>query len=67
VHKTSGSTDLDQDRSHNEVNEVTDITETTGAAWPMPVHDAAWQVLETRRTTPGTKSPRKPSRLAGDS
>ena len=31
--KTSGSTDLDQDRTHNRVNEITDISETVGAAW----------------------------------
>jgi len=37
--KTSGSTDLDQDRTHNKVNEVTDITETTGTAWVTPAQD----------------------------
>jgi hypothetical protein len=41
LQKTSGSTDLDQDRTHNEVNETTDITETTGPAWVTPVHDRA--------------------------
>ncbi len=41
VQKTSGTTDLDQDRTHSKVNEVTDITETTGPAWATPVHDAA--------------------------
>jgi RHS repeat-associated protein len=39
--KTSGTTDLDQDRTHNEVNEITDISETTGTAWATPVHDRA--------------------------
>ena len=39
--KTSGTTDLDQDRTHNEVNEIVDISETTGTAWATPVHDRA--------------------------
>ena len=37
--KTSGSTDLDQDRTCNKVNEITDITETTGTAWVTPAQD----------------------------
>ncbi len=37
--KTSGSTDLNQDRTHNDVNEITGITETVGTAWIDPVHD----------------------------
>lgn len=41
LQKTSGSTDLDQDRTHNKVNEISDITETTGTAWATPVHDRA--------------------------
>ncbi len=41
VQKTSGSTDLNQDRTHNEVDETTNITETTGTAWITPAHDAA--------------------------
>ena len=64
--KTSGSTDLDQDRTHNEVNEITDITETIGTAWATPVHDRAGNMtsvpkpsslaeqLDARRGTPGT-------------
>ncbi len=39
--KSSGSTDLDQDRTHNDVNEITGISETTGTAWIDPVHDRA--------------------------
>ena len=39
--KTSGSTDLNQDRTHNPVNEITGITETAGTAWVDPVHDKA--------------------------
>ena len=39
IQKTSGNTDLDQERTHNEVNELTNITETTGTAWITPVQD----------------------------
>ena len=41
LQKTSGTTNLDQDRTHNKVNEISDITETTGTAWATPVHDRA--------------------------
>ncbi len=41
IQKTSGGTDLDQSRTHNKVNETTDITETVGAAWATPAHDQA--------------------------
>ena len=41
LQKTSGSTDLNQDRTHNPVNEITGITETAGTAWVDPVHDKA--------------------------
>jgi len=41
VQKTSGTTDLDQERTHNEVNEITAITATTGTNWADPVHDRA--------------------------
>ena len=35
-----GVTDaLNQDRTHNQVNEITDITESVGAAWPTPAYD----------------------------
>jgi len=39
VQKTSGTTDLNQSRTHNEVNEITDITETVGDSWITPTHD----------------------------
>jgi RHS repeat-associated protein len=39
VQKTSGTTDLNQSRVVNEVNEITDISETTGPSWVTPVHD----------------------------
>jgi RHS repeat-associated protein len=45
VQKTSGSTDLDQDRTHNDVNEITDISKTTGTAWATPVHDRAGNMM----------------------
>ena len=41
LQKTSGSTDSNQDRTHNPVNEITAITETVGTAWVDPVHDKA--------------------------
>jgi RHS repeat-associated protein len=41
LQKTSGTTDLNQDRAHNPVNEITGITETVGTAWVDPVHDRA--------------------------
>jgi hypothetical protein len=41
VQKTTGNIDLDQDRTHDKANEITDITEDPGTAWATPVHDAA--------------------------
>ncbi len=41
LQKTSGSTVLDQEHTHNEVNEITGISETTGTAWVDPAHDRA--------------------------
>jgi len=41
VQKISGSTQLNQSRTHNAVNEVTNITETVGPAWATPAHDRA--------------------------
>ena len=40
---TDGDTtdDLEQDRTHNDANEITAITATTGANWVDPTHDAA--------------------------
>ena len=42
------STDLDHDRTHNKVNETTDIDETTGPAWVTPVHDRAGNMTTAR-------------------
>jgi YD repeat-containing protein len=39
VTKTSGTTDLDHNRTHNAANELTAISTTTGPAWVAPVHD----------------------------
>ncbi|MEZ6049199.1 MAG: RHS repeat-associated core domain-containing protein [Planctomycetaceae bacterium] len=39
--KTSGSTDLDQTRTVNDANEISNITESTGPAWVTPAYDAA--------------------------
>ena len=39
VQKTSGSTDLEQGRTHNPVNEITAITAATGTDWADPEHD----------------------------
>ncbi|MHB8970832.1 MAG: RHS repeat domain-containing protein, partial [Pirellulaceae bacterium] len=53
LQKTSGSTDLNQDRTHNPVNEITGITETVGTAWVDPVHDKAGNMT----TLPKPSSP----------
>lgn len=39
--KANGATDLAQSRTHNPVNEITDITTSVGTVWPDPVQDAA--------------------------
>ena len=54
--KTSGSTDLDQDRAHNKVNEITDITETVGDAWATPVHDRAGNMTSAPKPSSPTGS-----------
>ena len=53
LQKTSGSTDLNQDRTHNPVNEISGITETVGTAWVDPVHDQAGNMT----TLPKPSSP----------
>ncbi|HAV63026.1 MAG TPA: hypothetical protein DCY13_11755, partial [Verrucomicrobiales bacterium] len=40
LQKVNGTTTLNQNRTHNKVNEITDITETVGTAWPTPTQDA---------------------------
>ncbi len=39
VTKSSGTTTLDQNRTHNKANEITGITTNTGTAWTVPVED----------------------------
>ncbi len=41
VTKTSGTTDLNQSRAHNKVNEIGAVSETAGPAWVDPAHDQA--------------------------
>jgi hypothetical protein len=33
------SDDLTQTRSHNQANEITEISETVGGSWPTPSYD----------------------------
>jgi RHS repeat-associated protein len=53
VKKSSGMTDLDQFRTVNDVNEIVDITETTGPSWVTPGYDAAGSMT----TIPNPGSP----------
>jgi hypothetical protein len=39
--KTSGTTDLNQGRASNTVNEITNINASTGSIWVTPLYDAA--------------------------
>jgi RHS repeat-associated protein len=39
--RVAGTTTLNQNRAHSKVNEITNITESTGPAWPTPGYDAA--------------------------
>ncbi len=39
--RVAGTTTLNQNRTHSTVNEITNITEITGPAWPTPGYDAA--------------------------
>jgi len=38
---TSGTADLNQSRTANKVNEITNLTESTGPTWVVPAYDAA--------------------------
>jgi RHS repeat-associated protein len=38
--------DLERNRDHNEVNEITDIDETTGPSWATPSHDKVGNLIE---------------------
>jgi len=39
--RTAGTTDLNQSRTSNKVNEITAISESTGPSWVTPAYDAA--------------------------
>ncbi|MDZ7620078.1 MAG: hypothetical protein U1E05_24005, partial [Patescibacteria group bacterium] len=43
--QTDSAAALDQTRTHNGVNEVTDIAETVGRVWASPTHDRAGNML----------------------
>jgi RHS repeat-associated protein len=45
VTKTTGTTDLNQTRTSNTVNEITGITESVGTSWPDPTYDAAGNTI----------------------
>ena len=53
---TDGDTtdDLEQDRTHNDANEITAITATTGANWVDPTYDAAGNMIT--GPTPGAET-----------
>src|SRR5205085_1679102 len=40
VTKTTGTTDLNQTRTSNTVNEVSNITQSVGTLWTIPAYDA---------------------------
>ena len=53
VSKASGTTDLNQTRTANRVNEITNITESTGPTWIVPSYDDAGNTI----TMPQPASP----------
>jgi RHS repeat-associated protein len=53
VTKASGTTTLNQSRTANTVNEITNITESTGPTWVTPAYDAAGNTI----TMPQPASP----------
>ena len=42
--KVNGTTTLDQNRTHNVVNEITNISTATGTVWPTPVQNAVGNI-----------------------
>ncbi|QOV87556.1 RHS repeat-associated core domain-containing protein [Humisphaera borealis] len=52
VTKASGTTDLNQARASNTVNQITGITETTGPSWIDPAYDAAGNTTTFPQPTP---------------
>ena len=51
-----GSWDLNQDRTANKVNEITDVTETTGPSWVTPAYDAAGNMTTIPQSADPTSS-----------
>ena len=45
VTAASGTTNLNQTRTNNTVNEITNITESTGPTWIVPAYDAAGNMI----------------------
>jgi RHS repeat-associated protein len=45
ITKASGTTTLNQSRTANKVNEITNITESTGPTWIVPAYDAAGNTI----------------------
>ena len=56
VTKTAGTTDLNQSRTTNDVNEITNITETTGPSWATPSFDTAGNMTTIPKPTTLTTS-----------
>lgn len=44
--KVSGTTTLNQNRTHNKANEATGISTTTGTAWPTPTQNAVGNMTQ---------------------
>jgi YD repeat-containing protein len=47
---------LDHDRSHNEANEITGITTTTGPSWIEPAYDDAGNMTEAPSARDGVQN-----------
>jgi RHS repeat-associated protein len=45
--KVTGSTTLNQNRTHSVANEITGISTTTGTSWPTPVHNLVGNMTNT--------------------
>lgn len=56
VTKAAGTTNLNQTRTSNTVNEITNLAETTGPSWVVPVYDAAGNMTTIPQTVDPTQS-----------
>ena len=54
--KASGTTNLNQSRSANTVNEITNITESTGPTWIVPAYDDAGNTITMPQVADPTQS-----------